>query len=99
MIEEKLFVFKQMVYLQPKQLRIYIRSCDSEVILVLYECRHRILLGHVRVKARGLEKYRHIFEGIIKKTSSMDKRRALLLTRTDSELIQLINKFCFIHLS
>ena len=39
-----------MVHLQPKQLRKYLRNCDSDVIL-----------GHVRVKVRDLEKYRHIF--------------------------------------
>ena len=99
MIEKKLSVAKQMGYLQPKQLRNYIRSGDSDVILVLCECLHRILLSHVRVKPRGLEKYRHIFEGLIKKTSSMDKRQALLLKTTGSELIQLNVKFCFIHLS
>ena len=88
-----------MVHLQPKQLRKYLRSCDSDVMLVLCECVDNVLLGHVRVKVRDLEKYRNIFEGILKKKSSKDKRRALLLTKTSLELIQLIIKFCFIHLS
>ena len=88
-----------MVLLQPKQLRKYLRSCDSDAILVLCECLHNVLLGHVRVKVRDLENYRQIFEGVLKKKSSMDKRRALLLTKTGFELIQLIIKFCFIHLS
>ena len=57
-----------------------------------------ILLGHVRVKVRDLENYRQIFEGVLTKNSSTDKRRALLLTKTGFQLIQLI-KFCFIHLS
>ena len=88
-----------MVHLQPKQLRKYLRSCDSDAILVLCECLHNVLLGHVRVKVRDLENYRHIFEGVLKKNSSTDKRRALLLTKTGFELIQLIINFCFIHLS
>ena len=46
-----------MVHLQPKQLRKYVRSCDSDVIMVLCECLHNVLLGHVRVKVRDIEKY------------------------------------------
>ena len=88
-----------MVLLQPNQLRKYLRSCDSDVIRVLCECLHNVLLDHVRVKVRDLENYRHIFEGVLKKNSSTDKRRALLLTKTGFELIQLIIKFCFIHSS
>ena len=88
-----------MVHLQPKQLRKYLRSCDNDAILVLCECLLNVLLGHVRVKIRDLENYRHIFESVLKKNSSTDKRRALLLTKTGFELIQLIIKICFIHLS
>ena len=79
-----------MMHLQPKQLSKHLRSCDSDVILVLCECHHNVLLGHVRVKVRDLEIYRHIFEGVLKKNSSKDKRRALLLTKTGFKLIQLI---------
>ena len=75
------------------------RSCDSDAILVLCESLHNVLLGHVRVKVRDLENYRHIFEDVLKKNSSRDKRRAVLLTKTGLELIQLIIKFCYIHLS
>ena len=75
------------------------RSCDSDAILVLCDCLHNALMGHVRVKVRDEENYRHIFEGVLKKKSSVDKRRALLLTKTGFELIQLIIKICFIHLS
>ena len=88
-----------MVHLQPKQPKKYLRNCDSDAILVLCECLHNVLLGHVRVKVRDLANYRHIFEGFLKKNSSTDKRRALLLSKTGFELIQLIIKFCFIHLS
>ena len=88
-----------MVHLQPKQIRKYVRNCDSDVILVLYECPHNGLLGHLRVKIRDLEKYRNIFESVLKKKSSRDNRRALFLTKTGFELIQLIIKFYFIHLS
>ena len=98
MKEKKLSILKQMVHLQPKQLRKYLRSCDNDAILVLCECLHIVLLGHVRVKVRDLENCRHIFEGVLKKKSSMDKRRALLLTKAGFELIQLVIKFCFIHL-
>ena len=65
-----------MVHLQPKQFKKYVRNCDSDVILVLCECLHNVLLGHVGVKVRNrkLEKYRHIFESVLKKKSTMDKR-------------------------
>ena len=88
-----------MVHLQPKQLRKYLRNCDSDVIMLLCECLHKVLVGHVRVKIRNLEKYRHIFKNVLKKKSSMDERRALFLTKTGFELIQLIIKFCSIHMS
>ena len=70
-----------MVHLQPNQLRKYLRSYDSDVILVLCECLHNVLLGHVRVKVRDLENHKHIFGGVLKKNSSTDKRRALLLSK------------------
>ena len=88
-----------MVHLQRNQLRKYVRSCDSYVILVLCECLHNVFLGHVTKKVRDLESYRHIFEGVLKKNSLTDKRRALLLTKAGFELIQLIIKFCFVNLS
>ena len=88
-----------MVYLQQKQLKKYLRSCDSDVILVIHECLHIVIQGHARVKLRNLENYRRIFEGVLKKNSSTDKRRALLLIKTGYKLMQLIIKFCFIHLS
>ena len=58
--------------LQPKQLRKYLRSCDSDVKLVLCERLHNVLLGQVRMKVRDLENYRHIFEGVSKKKSSTE---------------------------
>ena len=73
------------------------RNCDSDAILVLCECLYNVLLGQVRVNVRDLENNGHIFEAVLKKNSSTDKRRAILLTKTGFELIQLI-KFCFIHL-
>ena len=48
-----------MVHLQPKKLRKYLGNCDSDVILALCECLYNVLLGHVRVKVRDLEKYRY----------------------------------------
>ena len=44
-----------MVHLQPKQLRNYVRNCESDFILVSCECLHNVLLGHIRVKIRDLE--------------------------------------------
>ena len=64
---KKLSILKQMVHLQPKELRKYLRSCDSDAILVFCECLHNVLQGHVRVKVRDLENYRHKFEGVLKK--------------------------------
>ena len=45
-----------MVHLQPKQLRKYLRNCDSDVILVLCECLHNVLLGHVTSESKKLRK-------------------------------------------
>ena len=74
MKEKELSILKQMVHLQPQQLRKFLRSCDSDVILVFCEYLHNVLLGHVRVKVRDLENYIHIFQGVLKKNSSTDKR-------------------------
>ena len=57
-----------MVHSQPKQLRKYLRSCDNDAILVLCECLHNVLLGHVIVKVRDLENYRHIFKAFSRKS-------------------------------
>ena len=80
-----------MVHLQPKQLEKYLHNCDSDVLLVLCECLHKScwVIRVIRVKVRDFEKYRHLFESVLKKKSSMDKRRALFLTKTGFELIQL----------
>ena len=51
--KEEISVNKQMVHLQPNQLKKYLRSCDSDVILVICECLHNVLLGQVRVKLRA----------------------------------------------
>ena len=93
-----LSILKKMVHLQPKHLRKYLLSCDSDVILILYESLHNVLLGHVRVKVSDLQKYRRLFEDVLKK-SLMDKGRAVMLTKTGFKLIQHIIKFCFVHLS
>ena len=77
MKEKKLSIMQQMVHLQPQQLRKYLRICDSDAILVLCEHLHNVLLGHVRAKVIDLQNYRHIFEGVFKKISATDKRRAL----------------------
>ena len=87
-----------MVHWQLKESKKYLRSCDSDAILVKSECLHNVLLGHVRMKLRDLESFRRIFEDVLKKKSSVDKRRALLATETGFKLIQLIIKFWFIHL-
>ena len=77
MKERKISILKQMLHLQQKQLRKSVRICDSDVILVLCERLHIVLLGHARVKVRSWEKYRHKFKSFLKKKSSIDKRRAL----------------------
>ena len=96
---EKIFYTEANGASAAKTVKEYLRSCDSDSILVLCEYLHNVLLGHVRVKVRDLENYRHICEGVNSKKYSMDKRRALLLTKTGFELIQLIIKPCFNHLS
>ena len=47
-----------MVHLHPNQLRKFLPCCDSDVILVLCECLHKVLRGHVRVKVKELKKER-----------------------------------------
>ena len=49
-----------MVQLQPKQLKKYLRGCDSDIILILCEFLHNVSLVHVRVKLRDLKSYNHI---------------------------------------
>ena len=95
MREIKLSILKQMLHLQPKQQMKCSCSCDSVVTLVLCEYRHNVLLGHVRVKVKDLETCRQIFESALKNKAT---RRALFLTKTGFEVIQLINKFCFFFL-
>ena len=84
--------------LQQKELRKYLRNSDSDFLLVLYECLHSVFMVRVRVKLRDSESYRHILAGFLKQKPKVEKRLALLLTKTGFELIERIIKFCLIHL-
>ena len=46
-----------MMHLQPKLLRNFLLGSDRDVLLVICERINNVLLGHVRVKERNLEKY------------------------------------------
>ena len=87
-----------MVHLQQKELRKYLRNFDSDFLLVLYECLHNVFVVHVRVKLRDSESYRHILAGFLKQKPPVEKRLALLLTKTGFEPIERIIKLFFIHL-
>ena len=68
----KTVTFYQLFFIS-KSVRKYVRNCDSDAVLVLCECLHNVLLGHVRAKLRDLEKYRHKFEFFSRKNQQWIK--------------------------
>ena len=88
-----------MVPLSAPELRKYLRGAKDDVFMVLCECRYNVVKGNVDVKIKNIEKYENVCKLILKKNTSVEKRRALFLTKTGFELLKLIVKFCYIHLS
>ena len=88
-----------MVPLSAPELGKYLRGAKDDVFMVLCECLYNVVKGNVDVKIKNIEKYENVCKLILKKNTSVEKRRALFLTRTGFELLKLIVKFCYIHLS
>ena len=96
---KKFFILKQMVQLSEAEIRKYIRTSDKKVISVLCECLHNVIRGNVKVRIDNLQQYENIFRIVLRKRTSLDKKRAILLTKTGFELVWLIIRFYFAHLS
>ena len=99
MKEKKLSTLKEIVPLSTPELRKYLRCSKDDVFLVLGECLYNAVKGNVDVKIKNIEKYENVGKLILKRNTSVEKRRALFLTKTGFELLKLIVKFCYIHLS
>ena len=84
-----------MVPLSAPELRKYLRGAKDYVFMVLCECLYNVVQGNVDVKIKNIEKYENVCKLILKKNTSVEKRR----TKTGFELLKLIVKFCYIHLS
>ena len=65
--EGKISILKLVAILASKEPKKYFRNFDSDVVLVLCESFHNVLLGTARGKVKDLGNYSYIFEKVLKK--------------------------------
>ena len=88
-----------MVLLSDSELRKFLRTYDDNIVLVLCECFYNVIRGHVKVQINDLEQYENVIKTILHKNVSVEKKRAILLTKTGFDLVRLIIHFCYQYLS
>ena len=88
-----------MVLLSDSELRKFLRTYDDNIVLVLCECFYNVIRGHVNVQINDLEQYENVIKTILRKNVSVEKKRAILLTKTGFDLVRLIIHFCYQYLS
>ena len=88
-----------MVVLSDPELRKFLRTYDDNIVLVLCECFYNVIRGHVKVQINDLEQYENVIKVILRKNVSVEKKRAILLTKTGFDLVWLIIHFCFQYLN
>ena len=90
---------KRMVLLSDPELRKLLRTYDDNIVLVLCECFYNVIRRHVRFKINDLEQYEKVIKTILRKNVSVEKKRAILLTKKGFDLVRLIIHFCYQYLS
>ena len=88
-----------MVLLSDPELRKFLRTYDDNIVLVLCECFYNVIRGHVKVQINDLEQYENVIKTILRKNVSVEKKRAILLTKTGFDLVRLIIHFCYQYLT
>ena len=88
-----------MVLLSDSELRKFLRTYDDNIVLILCECFYNVIRGHVKVQINDLEQYENVIKTILRKNVSVEKKRAILLTKTGFDLVRLIIHFCYQYLS
>ena len=88
-----------MVLLSDSELRKFLRTYDDNIVLVLCECFYNVIRGHVKVQINDLEQYENVIKTILRKNVSVEKKRAILLTKTGFDLVRVIIHFCYQYLS
>ena len=99
MNEKKFFILERMVLLSDPELRKFLRTSDDNIVLVLCECFYNVIRGHVKVQINDFEQYENVIKTILRKNVSVEKKRAILLTKTGFDLVRLIIHFCYQYLS
>ena len=88
-----------MVLLSDSELRKFLCTYDDNIVLVLCECFYNVIRGHVKVQINDLEQYENVIKTILRKNVSVEKKRAILLTKTGFDLVRVIIHFCYQYLS
>ena len=99
MNEKKFFILERMVLLSDPELRKFLRTSDDNIVLVLCECFYNVIRGHVKVQINDFEQYENVIKNILRKNVSVEKKRAILLTKLGFDLVRLIIHFCYQYLS
>ena len=88
-----------MVLLSDPELRKFLRTSDENIVLLLCECFYNVIRGHVKVQINNLMQYENVFRTVLRKNDSIEKKKAILLTKTGFDLVRLIVHFCYQYLS
>ena len=70
-----------MVPLSAPELRKYLCGAKDDVFMVLCECLYNVVKGNIDVKIKNIEKFENVCKLILKKNTSVEKRRALFFNK------------------
>ena len=99
MNEKKFSILQRVVDLSDLELRKFRRTSDKKILLVLCEYFYDVIRGHVKVQTNNLMQYENFFRTVLRKNVLVEKKRAILLTKTSFGLVRLIIHFCYQYLS
>ena len=74
-------------------------TTDKQTVDLVSECFLNVLRGSVRVKIRGISRHETLFRKVTTRLTSLETRRALLLTKFGFHLTKIIIQACFVHLN
>ena len=88
--QEKFSILKRLVLLSDPEFRKFLRTSDENTLLVLSECFCIVIRGHVKHQINNLMQHEIVFRTVLRKNVPVEKKRALLLTKTGFGLVRII---------
>ena len=82
-------MLKRLNQLSKTQLRKTLRSKrDKRVLFLLTECLYNILKGAVPVRIKKIKRYEKISNIVLRKSTTVERRRAVILSKLGLRLVQ-----------